>query len=54
MEEMVRIFQDNLGNRLTVALANGMIAEIAKHIPKEPVKEPENDNDSAADSDITE
>jgi hypothetical protein len=34
LQKIAGIFQSNLGNRITVELANGMIQEIAKILPQ--------------------
>jgi hypothetical protein len=34
LQKIANIFQSNLGNRITVELANGMIQEIAKILPQ--------------------
>lgn len=41
VQKIANIFQSNLGNRITVELANGMIQEIAKILPQ--VSEPSED-----------
>jgi len=37
-QALVKLFEDNLGNRITVALANGILGEIRKLV--EPKKNP--------------
>jgi hypothetical protein len=37
-QALVKLFEDNIGNRITVALANGMLGEIGKLI--EPQENP--------------
>lgn len=48
INQIAQIFQNNLGNKLTVELANGMIMEIAKTLPK---VEEINDDNTATDTD---
>ena len=49
MNQIAKIMQDNLGNRIGVALANGMLQEIQKFIPELEVTQ-ENVHNSTADS----
>lgn len=49
MNQIAKIMQDNLGNRISVALANGMLQEIQKFIPELEVTQ-ENVHNSTADS----
>ena len=49
LDVITRLFQENLGNRLTVALANGMLMEIGKLL-----QESDNDDTAAADTDAQE
>lgn len=34
LNQIAKVFQNNLGNRITVELANGMIQEISKSLPQ--------------------
>ena len=49
LDVITKLFQENLGNRLTVALANGMLMEIGKLL-----QESGNDDTAAADTDAQE
>lgn len=51
INQIAGIFQNNLGNRLSLELANGMIQEIAKLIPQ---TEASNDNPTTTDSSTAE
>ena len=47
IQEIAKVFQNNVGNRISIELANGMVSEISKHIPE--MKEAVTDvNDPAA------
>lgn len=50
LQKIAGIFQSNLGNRITVELANGMIQEIAKILPQ--VTEPSGNTNEGDDKPI--
>lgn len=47
-QKIAQIFQSNLGNKLTLELANGMIAAIQQCLPAQ--QEVVNDNNTTTDS----
>lgn len=49
MNQIAKIMQNNLGNRISVELANGILQEIQKFIPELEVTQ-ENVHNSTADS----
>lgn len=50
-QALAGIFERNLGNRLSMELANGMIQEVLKLLPEfEPVPESDNPTDNQPDT----
>lgn len=42
INEIAKSFSNNIGNRITIELANGMLQEIAKHIPEMSIENVDN------------
>lgn len=47
INKIATIFQNNVGNRITIELANGMLSEIIKHLPEDQQIEHPNPTDTS-------